>query len=536
MNKSLSIQAKILLGMAILVVGYLASAAFGYYSGAQREGELAAVEAVSVPVTLQCQSAVFAFEASTKTFTDALMTGEAESLKGAADANGRALEILVKVSQSADSAGLTRSDIEEMISRLKAISGQRETVYKGMSGDAATRSAIRPQAEKLTESTESLRRSLSQVTAVAEKTLAARLSATMAATRQQRITNLWMAAIIVVLGSVVMYFIVRRSIVGPISRVVSGLRDSSEQVAGASQSIRGSGQQIADSSSAQAASLEETSATLEEISSGARSNAEHSANVKNKVSQARAVAEKSTLDVNAMRAAMSEIQTASNNIAKIVKTIDEIAFQTNILALNAAVEAARAGEAGAGFAVVAEEVRSLAQRCAEAARETASMIDDTIAKSERGVQMSSTVATGLEGISQQIQEIDGLVAEIAQASHEQSTGVNEVNKAVVSLNGTTQANAATAEEAAATVEELAVQVEALHRFTRELNQTIYGGEVTAAPEMSARHEMVVEQPTLPALRSRQVLPTTTAAGATARSQTAFKPIRLAANGLPKRTS
>ena len=129
MKKSLSIQAKIILGMAILVVGYLASAAFGFYSGARREGELAAVEAVSVPVTLQCQSAVFAFEASAKGFNDALMTGEAESLKGAADATGRAVEILGKVSQSAESAGLPRTDLEEMIRRLKAIGGQRERRY-----------------------------------------------------------------------------------------------------------------------------------------------------------------------------------------------------------------------------------------------------------------------------------------------------------------------------------------------------------------------------------------------------------------------
>ena len=238
-----------------------------------------------------------------------------------------------------------------------------------------------------------------------------------------------------------MFLIIQQSIVRPISSVAQWLRDSATRVDTATKAIRESGRLLADSASAQAASLEETSATLEEISSVAKRNAEHSANAKSKVSSARSVADRSTTDVGAMRGAMGEIKAASNNIAKIVKAIDEIAFQTNILALNAAVEAARAGEAGAGFAVVAEEVRNLAQRSAQAARETAGLIEDSITKSGRGVQISAKVAGGLEEIGQQIREIDTLVAEIAHASQEQSNGVTELNKTVTSLNETIQTKA-----------------------------------------------------------------------------------------------
>ena len=167
----------------------------------------------------------------------------------------------------------------------------------------------------------------------------------------------------------------------------------------------------------------------------------------------------------AMQQAMEAIKAASQDITKILKTIDEIAVQTNILALNAAVEAARAGEAGAGFAVVAEEVRGLAQRCAAAAKETAVKIDDSVNKSEQGVQLSAQVAKSFHVIQEQILHLDQLVAEIATASSEQSQGIGQVTSAVAEMDKVTQANAASAEETAAASTELSGQA-------KNLNDTI----------------------------------------------------------------
>jgi methyl-accepting chemotaxis protein len=485
---TLSIRAKLLLGMGILVAGYLASAAVGFFSGALRERELAAIGTVSVPVSLKCQSVLFKFEASSKAFTDALMTGDADTLKIAVTDNATAVATLNEIGLTASAAGLPEAEIAGLRTQLAGLDGPRAEVFQGLSGDAALRDATRSKAEALTASTEKLRQQITQLSATAARALNDRLAANTAATHRQRISNLIGAAVIVLLGGGVVFWIIQRSIVRPISGVAAGLHNSSARVEGACGTIRESGRQLADGASAQAASLEETSATLEEISSVARRNAEHSARAKDKVSSARHVADRSTEDVGVMRAAMAEIKAASDSIAKVVKTIDEIAFQTNILALNAAVEAARAGEAGMGFAVVAEEVRALAQRCAQAARETADMIENSIRKSERGVEISGKVAGGLEEIGVQIREIDTLVGDIAQASQEQSKGVTDVNHAVVRLNETTQANAAAAEESAATGEELAAQVHALNRFTADLAATIHGHAGTTPLEAFADSE------------------------------------------------
>ncbi|MDQ8204096.1 methyl-accepting chemotaxis protein [Pelagicoccus sp. SDUM812003] len=206
-----------------------------------------------------------------------------------------------------------------------------------------------------------------------------------------------------------------------------------------------SSRELAGGASRQAASIEETSASLEQISSSTQSNADSAENAKRLSSNARQIAEKGAEQVATMTRAMQEIRASSDSVAQILKTIDEIAFQTNILALNAAVEAARAGEAGAGFAVVADEVRNLAQRSAVAAQETASKIDDAVTRSRRGVEISEAVASQLEEIFDISKQVDQLVGDITVSSREQSEGLGQVARAMTDIDAVTQASAANAE-------------------------------------------------------------------------------------------
>jgi methyl-accepting chemotaxis protein len=292
------------------------------------------------------------------------------------------------------------------------------------------------------------------------------------------------------IGFVLAGFIIRgtRRVLSDVSKQLS---QGSSQLTSAAGEISGSSQSLAQGASEQAATLEETSASLEEISSMTKRNAENAGQAKDLANQTRHAAETGAGDMGAMIHAMDDIKASSDNIAKIIKTIDEIAFQTNILALNAAVEAARAGEAGAGFAVVADEVRSLAQRSAQAARETADKIEDSIRKSAAGVQISDKVAASLQEIVGKARQVDSIVAEIAHASSEQNTGIGQVVHAVTQMDKVTQTTAATAEESASASQELNAQALSLDSIVGQLDQLITGAKVVRDVEAPKTVKSVV---------------------------------------------
>ncbi len=308
-----------------------------------------------------------------------------------------------------------------------------------------------------------------------------------------------------------------------LNRIITGLNDGATEVSAASTEVASASQSLAEGTSEQAASIEETSASLEEMASMTRQNADNAGRADKLMQDSTGVVQQAAHSMDQLIQSMADITRTSEETSKIIKTIDEIAFQTNLLALNAAVEAARAGEAGAGFAVVADEVRNLALRAAEAARNTATLIEGSVKKVKSGSSLVTDTNAAFGEIRTSVSQVAELVAEIAAASHEQSQGIAQANEAVVEMDKVVQQNAAHAEESASASEEMHAQAAQLEAMVDDLVALVSGrknrehtSKTSAAesphdtdvPSRKTHNSLVAPKKTraLPAQTSRQVKP------------------------------
>ena len=289
----------------------------------------------------------------------------------------------------------------------------------------------------------------------------------------------WFSALLGILGvglSVVLVLWLASRIARPVMEATAGMAEAVDQVYSAATEVASSGQTLAGDASNQAASLEESSASLNELSSMVKSNAENARLAAGRADEALQETTRGKAAMDELGGAMGQIQQASAETQKIIKSIEAIAFQTNLLALNAAVEAARAGEAGAGFMVVSEEVRSLAKRSAEAVKSTASLLENSNGLVNRGVQMAGQAQNAFQSISDRMTGLHGIISEVMNAGQEQAQGISQIAQSVSSLEDVTQRVAAGAEESAAVAQELNAQTAVMHGHIAELRTIVQGGE------------------------------------------------------------
>jgi methyl-accepting chemotaxis protein/methyl-accepting chemotaxis protein-1 (serine sensor receptor) len=314
--------------------------------------------------------------------------------------------------------------------------------------------------------------------------------ATMGTGQAARIWFILLAILSVMAGIGLAYAVVRK-LNRALRKVVNDLSRGAEQVAGAAGQISCSSQSLAQGTAEQAASLEQTSASTEEMTAMTRKNAENSESCAKLMGAVDARIAEANQSLDEMVTSMEEINASSDKISKIIKVIEEIAFQTNILALNAAVEAARAGEAGMGFAVVAGEVRNLAQRSSQAAKDTAVLIEESIAKSNGGTVKVSRAADAIQAIAESANKVKLLVDEVNFGSQEQARGMAQIAKAVVEIEQVTQRAAASSEETASASEELSAQAEAMRNLIEGVRQLAGGVELQVARKPAVRRNRAV---------------------------------------------
>jgi methyl-accepting chemotaxis protein len=465
----LSIAAKIWLSIGVFVLGFVFSTLKGQLQGLDSERELHIASEALFPAAQGTEEAESSFQRAVKGFSDAVLTHDASALQRATQDGQSALNNLNAIVSVADLPAERTVEARKLISSIGDFLADAQNNYGGIVTNPAS---LTPDTERrireLAARADTLKASLQREKDTFSRDLQEHLHAIQTTSVHERWFALALFGSTLAIAFVIVSLTIRRSITGPIVRVINGLQSSADLAAGTADQMSQSGQVVSRDAHEQAACLEETSASLKDISSTTNQNSERANHADGLMSQARETVHHAMDAMEKMSGSMHEISTSSREVATVLKSLDEISFNTNILALNAAVEAARAGEAGAGFSVVADEVRSLARRAAEAARRSADILEKTIGHVNDGVEFVALAHNAFKQVSVTIDTSSQVVTEIASNSQTQARGVEIIGQAISRMESVTQNNALNAQKTAQSAADVTTQVQTTRKHLTQL--------------------------------------------------------------------
>jgi len=412
----LTITAKLWLSIGVFILGSMITLGFGQVQSLSSERRLVTTNEALFPAAQYSQEADAAFQRMTKSYRDAVLLQDAAALdvgKSEGEATAAALNAAAKLPRLDSARAAALMALTASVTNLVA---ESQTAYQGMAAGAAMTDEIMQRTKSVSTKNADVKASLLKMRTDLTNDLSAEVAGAVSGSIRQRWFAVVMFVIVLTVTGVVVTVTIRKSVVLPVRGVVVELNGSADKVFAVSQQVSQAAQSLSDGASQQAASLEETSASLEEMTAMTQQNARSSQQAATLTGDVERLLTHANNALGKMSTSMNAIRDGSNQVAKIIKTIDEIAFQTNILALNAAVEAARAGAAGLGFAVVADEVRALAQRSAQAARDTAALIEESIARSNGGHQDVTHVTSAITSVTDAATRVKQLIGEVSAAT------------------------------------------------------------------------------------------------------------------------
>jgi methyl-accepting chemotaxis protein len=464
--KRLNITAKIWLSIGIFVLGFVIATVLGHMQGLAVENSLRLTSEALFPAALRSQEATASFQRMAKGFSDGVMLQDSAALEKAAEEGRSTVEGLNALTGIKGISPERSEESAKLAAMAAAFAADAHKTYGAILVNPAAMNQAKM--KDLVTRTESIKGLLDAQKENFSGDLRAQLSALEVRSAQQRQLGWIVFGATLIIAAFIVSLTIRKAITGPINRVIRGVQEAVSAAAQASETVALSGKSVASDAQNQAAYIEETSASLEEISATTRENADRAKAADAMMRDATGTVGRATEAMNALTTSMDAISKSSKQVADVLKSIDEIAFHTNILALNAAVEAARAGQAGAGFSVVADEVRRLAQRAAEAARQSAEIIEKTMGSVGNGVAQVTLAREAFGAVSASIASGSEIVTQIAVSSDEQARGVAHIGEAISRMEAVTQNNVANAQQTAEAASDMSTQVQTTRRHLDQL--------------------------------------------------------------------